>query len=223
MQKKTKAKIKAYYKHTQGVMSTIIYFIIYYGFLQIYIDNQFNTYEKGIAFIGMIISAFFCLRGVKRLLQKKYKEAFKKFDDSVEKLKDLLKRLAKKLASKLGLRRNRVFIKGKDKVEFVFGELKRKNAKEKEKKKRQKLPKWADLTTNRERVRYIYAAFLSRRKRYGYSIDSAMTPTDISKVYAENDLQRRLFECYNEVRYDDDIVPVSGSVVKELLPIIKKS
>lgn len=217
-----KIKAKAYYSHTKGVISAIIYSALYMAFLQIYLKNKDdNRFLSGIAFCGAIVTGFFLLRAIKRLLQKKYKDFFGKIDKEIDKLKNLLKKMRKNIASKFGLKRLRMFLKGKDKMEFVFGEIRRKNKQEKDKKKRQKLPKWADLNNNRERVRYIYTVFLMRQNKFGYRVEPAMTPTDLSKLYAENDDQRRLFECYNEIRYEDVNVPVSGSVVKELLPTIK--
>lgn len=216
-------KLKAYYNHTQGVLSTLLYAVIYGAFLNIYMKYKDNdNFPKGFVFAGILISGFMLLRGIKKLLQKKYKEFFRKIDEKVNRLKNLLNKMARKITSKLGLKRLRVFLKGKDKYEFVFTEIRKKNKQEKEKRRKQRLPKWAELTNNKQRVRYIYMVFLMRQSKHGYKIEPAMTPTDIAKVYAKTEGQQRLFECYNEIRYEDENKPVAGSIIKELLPIIKK-
>lgn len=215
-------RLKEYYLHTKGIISLIVYTAFYSAFLKIYTDNPNDRFLKGMAFAGMIVSGIMMLRALKRMLQKKYKKFLRKFDENIEKFKKFLARITKKALKSLGFRNKGTFLKGKDKIEFIYNDLKKDKAQVKEKKKKQKLPKWDDLKTNRERVRYIYTVFLMRRRKSGSKIEAAKTPYDLSETYAENDEQKKLFEYYCEIRYDENSKPVPGNVIKELLPIIQK-
>jgi hypothetical protein len=64
--------------------------------------------------------------------------------------------------------------------------------------------------------------FLKKCIKHGFRFDRAMTPADIAGKVAETPSQRRIFECYNGVRYSDERTQVSDGVVKELLNTIKK-
>jgi len=80
--------------------------------------------------------------------------------------------------------------------------------------------KWRSLSTNRERVRYYYIAFLKKQIRAGATIYTSDTPNEIyNKLRKENsNLDNTLFSLYNLARYKDE----KGSITEEDVELIKR-
>ncbi len=212
-------------KNSVLLLLTVFSGTAFFACLQLLLKNGGKAIIAGFSFTGMILSGILLYLCVKKLYKRFISgKLFKAFSDRLKRLFDYLRRVVKSMSEKLGTRRKRVFIKGKDKREFVLAELIRQSREERKRKRKKapRLPKWSELETNRQRVRYIYAVFLLRQSKRGVSINPAMTPSDIAEGLAEEADKSGLFEHYNEVRYTDEKVPVSGKVVKELLLIIKK-
>lgn len=197
------------------------YFVVFFVFLQILLDNQDDLFIKSLMFMLMTVDALLFFRALKRYVRRRYRDFYDRVANRVSAFSRYMKSFTKKVATKLGLRRNLVYIKGKDKIEFAFGEIRRTKAQE-EKKRKTVFPKWKDLKDNRERVRFIYVVFLKKCIKRGFRLDKAMTPADIAEKVAETPDQRYIFECYNGVRYSDERTQVPDGVVKELLNVIKK-
>jgi hypothetical protein len=172
-------------------------------------------------FIFMAVDLVLFIRAIRKYIHRRYRKLYDKIESQFHAITRYFRFVTKKVVTKLGLRRNLVYIKGKDKIEFAYGEIKR-NRTQEEKKRKPVFPKWKDLKDNRERVRFIYVVFLKKCIKYGFRFDKTMTPADISKKVSETPAQRRVFECYNNARYSDDNTQVSEGVVKELLNVIKK-
>jgi hypothetical protein len=98
------------------------YFVVFFVFLQILKDNQEDTTIKSLMFVFMIIDAVLFLRALKRFLRRRHRDFYDRIATRVGAIGRFVKSFSKKVAVKFGLRRNLVYIKGKDKIEFAFGE-----------------------------------------------------------------------------------------------------
>lgn len=208
------------YKEMLKYFIPCFYFVLFFVLLQFMFDYKSDTLIRSFMFILMAADVILFFRALRKLRRRRKKGFFEKL---VKRIRDFIRYVrtaAKKTAAKLGFRRNLVYIKGRDKIEFAFGEIRRNRAQE-EKKRRPALPKWKDLQNNRERVRFIYIMFVRKCIKRGFRFDSAMTPSDIAQRVAETLGQRRIFECYNGARYSDERAGVPDSVVRELLQEIK--
>ena len=70
-------------------------------------------------------------------------------------------------------------------------------------KQERKKVKWKDITSERERVRYIYRAFVRLRIKNGFSFAISETPNEIMERLDEAGTAG-LFALYNVARYADD-------------------
>jgi hypothetical protein len=209
------------YRERLEYLIPCFYFAVFFVFLQILNDNKEDTFIKSLMFILMLLDFVLFLRAVKRFLRRRYRNLYGKIESGFIAITRYIRSFTKKVSGKLGLRRNLVYIRGKDKIEFAFGEIRRTRAQE-EKKRKPVYPKWKDLKNNRERVRYLYVVFLKKCVKHGFRLDKAMTPADISEKVTATPAQQRIFECYNNARYSDESTQVPDSVVNELLNVVKK-
>lgn len=219
--KKFFCNLKKFIKNKKKELSVIILFEAIFGFLQVILSNRDNRVLSDLAFLGIVFTTCLFFITLVKLLKKRLKDTLANtIKKGFSKFFKYLKHSAKKVAKKLGLQYDGSLIKGKDKIEFAFKEIRKTNQNEKKKKK--KLPKWSELSNNKERVRYIYTAFLNRMRKSGYVVNPTKTPLNISNQYAKNKEHRRIFECYTDIRYKDEQEVVSDDIIKELLQILNK-
>ncbi len=106
-----------------------------------------------------------------------------------------LARLAEKVSDAFS-RENKTFMDGKNERTFVF-EVHHKHADE----SRRKLPKLSRDASEREKIRYAYAAYVFRKNK---NISSALTPNEVAYELDRAGEDREIFESYNEVRYTEE-------------------
>lgn len=208
------------YKEKLEYLIPCFYFVLFFVLLQVMLDHQGDVTIRSYIFILMAADVVLFFRALKKLRRKRKKSFLKRLVNRLRDLGRYFRTVTKKVAAKLGIRRNLVYIRGKDKIEFAFGEIRRSRAQE-EKKRKPAMSKWKDLQNNRERVRFIYIVFLKKCIKRGFRFDRTMTPADIAERVAETPGQRRIFACYNDARYGDARAQVPDGVVKELLQEIK--
>jgi hypothetical protein len=83
---------------------------------------------------------------------------------------------------------------------LLSGWLRRKNA-----------PKWSELATNRERIRFLYRAWIAASTRKGYAFKAHLTPTETASDYrgwkpSDSLDKERLAHLYDGVRYGGESV-----------------
>lgn len=85
-----------------------------------------------------------------------------------------------------------------DERAFVFGEKSRIGS-------RLRKMKWRNLGSNRERIRYIYIAFLKKQIKAGADVNPSDTPNELYvKLHEKNSgLENTLFSLYNVARYSE--------------------
>jgi len=65
--------------------------------------------------------------------------------------------------------------------------------------------KWRNLETNRDRIRFIYIAFLKKQIKAGAPISLADTPNELYlKLQEKNSTDHSLFSLYNTARYNNE-------------------
>ena len=70
-----------------------------------------------------------------------------------------------------------------------------------------KMPKWKDLTDNRQKVRFIFTKHVNHRIKKGYRFNKSYTPSelekDMQKLLKKDEDISLLFDCYRTARYQD--------------------
>lgn len=187
------------------------------GLMQLYefLGDEFGRFANGCYFISLIVfTILFLLTLRKYLRMKKVRKPF----ELMKKLFSFIRILFFKVMDKLGIQYTRKVLYGSDRVEYVYPGMRK--SKNEEKIKKYKLPKWSALTSNRERIRYIYTVFLLRKHREGYKINPTSTPAEICGEVSEHSAQNDIFDLYNTARYSDDFV-IEKDKVKNLLETYK--
>lgn len=116
---------------------------------------------------------------------------------------------------------DKLYVTGK-KNEFQMKlELFRSHEKKRESKPRAKLPKYSSVKEDKQKVRYIYTAFLQSRTDKGYSLDPSRTPTEIGTDFSANEKASELFACYPAARYSDDRETVDKKALENIEELLK--
>ncbi|MBQ7291211.1 MAG: hypothetical protein IJW76_05795 [Clostridia bacterium] len=131
----------------------------------------------------------------------------------------LYKNISDKLKYLTGKDEDKIYTSGKkDEFQIKF-ELFKATKTQTEKKSKAKLPKYSSLTTEKEKIRYIYTVFLKKKIERGYKLDISRTPEEISEDFAGNEKARALFAAYPAARYASENEPL-GAESKEFEDMI---
>jgi len=103
-----------------------------------------------------------------------------------------------------------VLRKFRDESEIVFGDKKRLGS-------RLRKMHWRLLKTNRERVRFIYIAFLKKQIKAGVPLTMADTPNELVEKTKKPREHQELVSLYNFARYKDEAGSVSQGDVKRVM------
>ena len=130
-------------------------------------------------------------------------------------LRKLFAKLYKNFSSKiLGKDEDKIYLESKkDEFQIKFERFRAPRGKA-AKKAPPRLPKYGTLTTDRERVRYIYTAFLRKKAERGYRVDPALTPEEIGADFAGNERAELLFGAYPAARYGAENEPCEVDIGK---------
>lgn len=76
------------------------------------------------------------------------------------------------------------------------------------KNKADKMPKWKNLTSNQQRVRYIFTKHMNHRIKKGFRFNKTYTPNELekelNKLLKEDESVSLLFDSYRLARYENE-------------------
>ncbi len=172
-----------------------------------------------ILFEVLFITAFVVFLLILFIAAKRKKIVKRIFSPILNKMQAFYRKTAEKIRNFLPKTRDdkKSYVLGKDEIKLRFSFFSQEK-RESRKKAKIKLPKYETLETDKERVRYLYTAFLSRKAEKGYRVDPAMTPAELSADFNENDTAKALFEAYPSARYAD-----GNDISKETLEYLEKN
>ena len=110
--------------------------------------------------------------------------------------------------AKRSIRKKRNVLLGETKIQFRFEET------EKSPEKRKKQPRWRQLKTERQKMKYLYRQTVSGRLRRGAWIRASHTPEEIKTFEGNSENEIEIFSLYNRYRYDERTEPPEGSAEK---------
>ncbi len=171
-------------------------------------------------FMILFIAAALVFLFVLFIVAKRKKIATRIFSPLLNKIRAAYQKAAKKLKSFLPKTRDekKSYVLGKDEIKLKFAFFSREKS-EKRQKPKPKLPKYETLETDKDRVRYLYTAFLYRKAERGYRVDPALTPNELSADFAGSEEGKTLFEAYPSARYAD----AGEAIPKEMLEYLEKN
>lgn len=116
----------------------------------------------------------------------------------------------KKIREKLGLK-ERTVIGGTDERHIVFDNEIRRG-----RKKRSARQKYTDMTTNRERIRFLWAKYIISFAKQGLTPSISQTPDEIKdSLEVREEMGDRLFSLYYTARYAPDSVGIDDHDVND--------
>lgn len=142
------------------------------------------------------------------------------FSPMLQKIRSAYKKISLKIKNFLPKHYDdsKSYVLGKDEIKLrlsFFSQEKR----ESRKKAKIKLPKYESIKTDKDRVRYLYTAFLCHKSERGYRVDPTRTPNEISTDFSASPEAKALFEAYPTARYTNDEEAIS----KETLEYLEKN
>jgi len=173
---------------------------------------------RGIGFILFFLFLWLTFRFLSRWLKTAVKTSrlaralHKAFSFVAQKLQWIIE-------EKLHISIGKNLLRGESTVSYRLDSVNAKNASEQPK----KLSKWKNLTTDRERIRYLFAFFILRRRREGLKIPYSATPSELAPVLAETEEQRQIFDYYNLARYSRRTIEIGGEQMDAYLKAVKET
>lgn len=116
----------------------------------------------------------------------------------------------KKIREKLGLK-ERTYIGGSDERSIIFD-----NEVRRTRKKRLARQKYSDMTTNRERIRFLWAKYIVSFAKQGLTPSISQTPDEIKdSLEIREEMGERLFSLYYTARYSPDDITIDDHDVND--------
>ncbi len=154
-----------------------------------------DSFVRFVLSLILALCGYFLYRLLRRLWRTKWKRALRR---AAEFLLTRASGFLLKFLERWHIKRERgTELGGKTTVSFDF------SAFEKTEKKPQKPPKWKQLRTDRERLRYLYRGMLGGKIRRGFLAYSSETPLELQQKGEHEEAEKRLFALYTELRYDE--------------------
>ena len=165
-----------------------------------------DSFVRFVLSLILAVCGFWLYRLLRRLWRTKWKRALKK---TAQLLLTRTSGFLLKILDRWHLKRNRSNeLGGKTTVRFDFSVF------EKPEVKPQKPPKWKQLRTDRERLRYLYRQMVGRKIRHGFLAYSSETPCELKEKAEHEAAEERLFTLYTDLRYDERRTVCEDSVLK---------
>ncbi len=140
-----------------------------------------------------------------RLYQIKWKRAIAL---GIQKVFSAISRRFSLWMEQRSIRNKRNILLGETNIRFHFEES------EKTKKKAKKQPRWRQLKTERQKMKYLYRQTVSARIRRGTRIYASHTPEEIQTMDENSAVESEVFSLYTKYRYDERTEPPEGSAEK---------
>ena len=161
-----------------------------------------------IKLIGSVILLLLVLLVLRKLYRLKWRRAMV---SGLQKLMVAISKVFRGLLDKWGLSsKQQNVITGDTKVFFNLSEIRRQK-----KKASQKAKSWKHLTTQRERLGFLYKKSINLRVKHGERIYSSHTPEEIKQNANDSDCDYTLIELYGKYRYDERKEP-DGKLVASI-------
>lgn len=165
-----------------------------------------DSFVRFVLSLILAVCGFWLYRLLRRLWRTKWRPALKK---AAQLLLTRASGFLLKILDRWHLKRNRSNeLGGKTTVRFDFSVF------EKPEVKPQKPPKWKQLRTDRERLRYLYRQMVGRKIRHGFLAYSSETPSELKRKAEHEAAEERLFTLYTDLRYDERRTVCEDSVLK---------
>ncbi len=111
-----------------------------------------------------------------------------------------LQRFIEKLVDKTGGKKSKnSILEGKTTIRFDKSNFAREN----DKARAQRQPKWKQLSDNRSRMRFLYRGMIISKIKKGAKIYSSETPCEIDCRQEKSQREQELFDMYVRCRYDE--------------------
>lgn len=188
-------------------LSCLLSFILVSGICIYWISNRPSApFIRFLLSLALLASAAWFVLSFRRLWKTKWKKAFKEgIKKALVGVAKLFVHLLEKWNEK---QQGKHILGGKTTLSFDFSVL------EKEEKQPRKPPKWKQLQTNKERLRFLYRRMINERVEKGLPIYSFETPCEIQQKAEYEAHEEELFALYIDMRYDERSEPNEDDLLK---------
>lgn len=162
-------------------------------------------------FFAFIFLGLFLFSIPKMLTEKSRMELYRIIGQGFLGFTSRVSKFTQKLKKLLGIRDVQKLY-AEDEKSIVFSpDAKRKRKKVKPLTRR----RFSQLTDDAERIRYLYASFVIKKRKEGEGCNPYHTPDEVRVIAAKNETEGELCAIYVPVRYAQSFTPASEEVVKQ--------
>lgn len=191
---------------------TIIYLILSFAIYQaaIFVPNERRYVYQGFIAVGTIFLVLFFRSAWKLFTREIRLELYKRLSETMFNMGERWRSVKNKIRQKLGLKKKTI-IRGSDERRIIFDNDIRRG-----RRKRSERRKYTDMTTNRERIRFLWAKYIISFTKQGMQPSISQTPNEIKNSFeVREEMGENLFGLYYTARYAPDKVTIDDRTVND--------
>lgn len=178
--------------------------------LSTYVPDEHRYVYQGFITVGSVFLILFFRSAWKLFTREIRLELYQRISEAMFNAGKRWRAVKKKIREKLGLK-ERTFIGGSDERHIVFDSDIRRG-----RRKRAARQKYTDMTTNRERIRFLWAKYIISFAKQGMQPSVSQTPDEIKdSLEVREEMGEALFGLYYTARYAPDNVTIDDHDVND--------
>ncbi|MBR5516288.1 MAG: hypothetical protein IKU52_08815 [Clostridia bacterium] len=176
-----------------------------------WVPKEYKYTRQFLVVFGFVFLVVF-IYSLRKILTKESKlELYRRIGNAFMNFITKITVINQKIRKALGLKeRNRLY--SDDEKRIIIKDEHKRNRKKKDMITQKK---FSSLDDNRERVRFIYAAYIKAQRKKGDSASHDQTPLEIKKHAAKTETEGRLFDLYTPVRYSENFSPTPDEIKEQ--------
>lgn len=175
-----------------------------------WLPKEHRYFYQGFVTVATVFLILFFRSALKLFTREIRLELYQRISEAMFNAGKRWRAVKKKIREKLGLK-ERTFIGGTDERHIVFDNEIRRG-----RKKRSARQKYTDMTTNRERIRFLWAKYIISFAKQGMQPSVSQTPDEIKdSLEIREEMGEALFGLYYTARYAPDDVNIDDHDVND--------
>lgn len=207
----------------QLAVYAVLCIVFYYAQYLVTVSENYAEirYYKQLFVILFVISLLLFLIILKKILPKHIISEMAMKLLKVLKIKEIVQTVTGTFRRIFGLPDRRTLRGGHDQKSFILSNPFKKRAARRA--SSPELQRWKELSSNSERIRYIYIKYMQKAVKTGFHFDGSKTPDEISHSIKASDEQSALFSLYNGARYSGGSYVIHNSDVENSIKLVSKN
>lgn len=207
----------------QAILYAVLCIVFYYAQYYVTISENYHEirYFRQLFIILFTVSLLLFFITLKKILPDHIISTTLKKILKILKVQEIFQAVTGKFRQIFGLPDRRTLRGGQDRKNFIFSSPFKKRMPRKS--ASHELQRWKELSSNAERIRYIYIKYMQKKVKSGFHFDGSKTPDEIAYSIKVPEDQTVLFTLYNGARYSGGSYIIENSDVENSIKLVSKN